>query len=112
MALRHPPDPHCMEIVPVVRYAVSRRLAGRPDYWDYATLLELEVLADEEERTSSALSNALAAVVEAWDPETAANNINLIIQVRQRRNELQPWVKEVESALLERVHVSVSRTGT
>ena len=66
----------------------------------------------DEGRASSALGNALAAVRESWEPETTANNINLIIQARQRRNELQPWVKEVETALLERAHASVSRTGT
>jgi len=59
MELRDPPDPRRLEILPVVRYTVSRRVAGKPDYWDYATLLELELLASDEERASSALSNAL-----------------------------------------------------
>jgi hypothetical protein len=109
MELRDPPDPRRLDILPIVRFAASRRLAGKPDYWDYATLLELEVLANDEERTASALGNALAAVRENWEAETTANNINLIIQGRQRRNELQPWVKEVETALLERANAGVSR---
>src|SRR6185369_1955531 len=38
MELREPPDPRQREILPVVTYAVKRRIAsGRPDYWDFAT---------------------------------------------------------------------------
>ena len=113
MELRDPPDPRRLEILPVVRYAVSRRTAAsRPDYWDYATLLELEVLASAEDRAMAALGDALAAARENWEPETTANNIHLIIDVRERRNELQPWVKEIEDALLDRAHVTVPKTGT
>ncbi|HEX8815095.1 MAG TPA: TRAFs-binding domain-containing protein, partial [Terriglobales bacterium] len=84
--------PQTHDINPVVRYAVSRRIAGQPDYWDYATLLELEVLANREDRAMSALANALASVREAWQPETTANNIRLIRTVRAGRSDLQPWI--------------------
>ena len=113
MELREPPDPRRLEILPVVRYAVSRRIASRqPDYWDYATLLELEVLANDEGRAMAALGDALAAVRETWEPETTANNIHLIIRVREHRNERQPWVKQIESALLDRANPAVANTGT
>jgi len=113
MELRDPPDPRRLEILPVVRYAVARRIAtSRPDYWDYATLLELEVLASAEDRAMAVLGDALASVRENWEPETTANNMHLIIEVRERRNELQPWVKEIEDALLDRAHVTVPKTGT
>jgi len=113
MELRDPPDPRRLEILPIVRYAVSRRIAtSRPDYWDYATLLELEVLASDETRAMAALGDALAAVRENWEPETTANNIHLIVDVRERRNQLQPWVKDIESALLDRANPAVPNTGT
>src|SRR5262249_5617866 len=112
MEIKDPPDPRRLDIVPVVRYAVSRRIAGKPDYWDYATLLELEVLANDEGRAAEALGKALAAVRESWEPESTANNMNLIIQVRQRRNELQAWVQEIEGALLKRANAPLSKTGT
>ena len=39
MEVADPPDPRREEILPVVRYAVERRIAtGEPDYWDHATL--------------------------------------------------------------------------
>lgn len=100
MELRDPPDPRRLDIIPVVRYAVCRRIAGRPDYWDYATLLELEVLANRETAAMAALGHTLASVREAWEPETTANNIRLIRTVRVTRNELQPWIEGLEQALL------------
>ena len=34
-----------LRVIPVVRYSVERRIAGgKADYWDWATLLEIEVL--------------------------------------------------------------------
>ena len=42
-------------VLPVVRYAVERRLAsGAPDYWDHATMLELAVLASASGRSRRA----------------------------------------------------------
>jgi hypothetical protein len=47
MELRNPPDDRRKELVPVVRYAVQRKIEkGKPDYWDYASLLELAVLGE------------------------------------------------------------------
>ena len=42
MELAEPPDPRREKVLPVVAYAVERRIAAeKPDYWDYATCLEL-----------------------------------------------------------------------
>lgn len=111
MELRDPPDPRRLDIIPVVRYAISRRIAGQPDYWDYATLLELEILANREERAMSALSHALASVRETWEPETTANNIRLIRTVRAGRNEIQPWISNIEEALFSRAAAGTARAG-
>ena len=49
MELKEPPDPRRGQLIPVVTYAVERRIAtGKPDYWDHATLLELDVLGKDE----------------------------------------------------------------
>ena len=45
MEMMPKPDPRQAEILPVVRYAASRKAAKNADYWDHATLLELGVLA-------------------------------------------------------------------
>ncbi|HVO84885.1 MAG TPA: TRAFs-binding domain-containing protein [Syntrophobacteria bacterium] len=104
MELKEPPDPRRLQIIPVVSYAVDRRIATGEltrgtDYWDYATRLELAVLAKDETRAADALARALASVREPWEPETTARNLRLIRKARERRGEVLPWAKEIEGAL-------------
>jgi hypothetical protein len=100
MELKDPPDSRRFEIMPVVTYAVERRIAvGEPDYWDHATILELAILAKDEQKAKSALSHALASVREPWEPETTARNLCLIREIREKRRETIPWAKKIEEEL-------------
>jgi tetratricopeptide (TPR) repeat protein len=100
MELKDPPDPRKGRLIPVVAYAVERKIAtGKPDYWDHATLLELAVLAKDQSRAMDALGNALAAVRESWEPETTARNLRLIREARERRQDEIPWPVEIENEL-------------
>lgn len=100
MELKEPPDARREQLIPVVAYAVARRIAsGKPDYWDHATRLELAVLANDETEAASALADALANVREAFEPETTARNLRLIKEARARRGERVPWVERVEMEL-------------
>jgi tetratricopeptide (TPR) repeat protein len=103
MEVRQPPDPRREQVRPTVDYAAERKIAsGKPDYWDYATRLELAVLAKDETRAGSALSDALAAIRESWEPETTARNLRLISEARAQRGEDAAWigpiVQELQSA--------------
>jgi tetratricopeptide (TPR) repeat protein len=103
MELKDPPDARRLKLIPVVTYAVERKIAlGKPDYWDYATLLELAMLAKNEEKAMKALSDALAAIREVWEPETTARNLRLIREARERRQELVQWPKGIEEELMRR----------
>jgi tetratricopeptide (TPR) repeat protein len=100
MELKDPPDPRGGALVPVVRYAVERRVeAGKPDYWDYSTLLELAVLAKDESKAIASLTAALAKLREPWEAETTARNLRLIREARERRGEGFAWALEIEQAL-------------
>src|SRR6516164_6208940 len=100
MELRNPPDERRKELFPVVRYSIQRKIEkGNPDYWDYATLLELAVLEGNKDTASQALGDALANVREKWEPETTARNIRLIRETRQARSEPTPFEADVEQAL-------------
>ena len=100
MELKEPPDPHREALIPVVAYAVERRIAaGKPDYWDHATLVELGVLGNDEARAMAALARALAAVRESWEPETTARNLRLIRAARAGRGVDVPWARAVETEL-------------
>ncbi|MGA8172407.1 MAG: TRAFs-binding domain-containing protein [Methylocystis sp.] len=79
MALTKPADPRIARLAPTVRYAVERKIArGAGDYWDYATLVELAVIADDLDEAESNLPTALANLREGWEAETTARNLTLI----------------------------------
>jgi len=112
MEIMEPPDPQRLEILPVVAYAVKRKVAaGNPDYWDYATQLELAVLGKKEEAASEALCDACAAIREKWEPETTARNLRLIREARERRGETVPWAQEAEAELERKAAGPPSRTS-
>lgn len=103
MELQDKPDPAQKDLLPVVRYAALQRVGrddgNAADYWDHATLLELAVLAREEEDAMDAASAALAVVREPWEPATTARNLRLIREAREQRDEDTGWIVEIEDAL-------------
>jgi hypothetical protein len=101
MELREPPHPQREELLPVVRYAVTRRIAGStPDYWDYATLLELAVLGNDGEKAAELLGKALIAMRETWEAETTGRNLRLIAETRKQRGEDVQWIEKLVAALV------------
>ena len=100
MELQEPPDNERLKLIPVVRYSVERRIAsGRPDYWDWATLLELEILAKNERAASAALGQALAEAKEEFEPETTRRNLRLIREAREEREDPVSWAAMLEEEL-------------
>jgi hypothetical protein len=103
MEFRDPPDPRREKLLPIVTYGVERQIAlGKPDYWVHATRLELAVLANNEPAARVALADALAAVRESWEPATTLRTLRLFREVRERRREAVPWLKQLEEALEQR----------
>lgn len=88
------------KLIPVARFAVEQRLRSRqPDYWDFATMLELAVLESNEELANQHLDESLAAAKETWMPETTARNLGLIREGRAARGEEIAWLDQVVNAL-------------
>src|SRR5688500_20313025 len=93
-------DPRQSELLPIVRYAVNRRLTDKkPNYWDHATLLELSVLASDVNGAEDALSDALASNPEKWQTKTTANNLRLIREAREKRQVDVSWIAALEDEL-------------
>jgi hypothetical protein len=110
MEIREPPDPDRLKLLPVVSYATERRIArGKPDYWDYASRLELAVLEKDETVALDALGQALTCVREVWEPETTARNLSLIRDARQRRNQPVAWAEEMEKELQRKAQSMATR---
>lgn len=100
MEIRDPGGKAQQELLPVVRYANARRIAGGGgDYWDHATQLELAILARDQEAAESAASAALAMVREPWEPQSTARNLSLIRESRAGAGESLPWAEEIEQEL-------------
>ncbi len=100
MEIRMPPDARREVLLPVVAYAVERKIAsGKPNYWDYATLLELAVLARDEQRAMETLGRVLTMVHESWWPESTADNLQLVREARESREDPVPWMQYIEDTL-------------
>ena len=100
MEIIEPPDSRRTKLIPVVAYAVERRIAaGKPDYWDHATRLELAILAKDEAAAFETLTDALVSLRESWEPQTTARNLRLIREIREHRGESVPWALDIEREL-------------
>jgi hypothetical protein len=96
MELMEPPDQRRLALLPVVRYAVERKIAaGATGYWDYASLVELAVLANDEKTAQEALELALASTHRRWQMESTVRNLGLIRSAWARRGKVVAWVDEV-----------------
>ena len=104
MEMTDPIDKRQSQLLPVVLYSVERRISSKhPDYWDYATLLELNILSNNQDKAMDSLENALASIREKWEPKTTANNIKLIIDERKKRGSETNWSEEILNELLKAV---------
>ena len=105
MELQDTVDERQAKLLPLVHYAAERRLAsGEADYWDHATLVEVAVLSNNKDAAAEALSDALVSVREIWEPESTANNLQMIIDARKERGEDVAWVEEIREELLNAAH--------
>ena len=87
------------QLLPVVRFAVEKRLGDHPDYWDHATMFELSVLENDLGAAEEHLANALAIVREPWESKTTANNIRMIERARKERGIDTAWLMRFIEAL-------------
>jgi hypothetical protein len=101
MEVRGQPQDGRELLIPIVSYAVERRIAsGKPEFWDYATMVELAVLGKDETAAHSALAAARdAAGSEPWKCESLARNLQLIHEARAARGESLPWVEAIIQGL-------------
>jgi hypothetical protein len=85
MSLADPPDPRREALVPVVAYAVRRRIAqGGGDYWDHATLFELAIIALDADMAAEAFADMTACAHEGWMRETTLRNASLLLASAKR----------------------------
>jgi hypothetical protein len=100
MELKIPVDPRQKEILPVVSYVVDRQISmGRPNYWDFATRLEVAILSRDKIKAEIAIAAVLAQESEAWQRESTSRNLTLIMEAWDSRSEDSGWVHNFISNL-------------
>ena len=73
-------------LLPVVRFAAEQKLRGQqPNYWDYATILELAVHAGDALGANQVMDKVLSTCEETWQPKTTADNLRIIADRRRER---------------------------
>ncbi|MGE5343646.1 MAG: TRAFs-binding domain-containing protein [Candidatus Omnitrophota bacterium] len=93
--------PRKKELHEVVKSSVKQKLfIGIPDYWGYATLLELAVLENNQEEALQYLNNVLKEKAEPWQLETTARNLHFIRENREKRGISDRWIADIEVSLL------------
>jgi hypothetical protein len=91
-----------LRLVPAVEYAVKSKMKRKkPDYWDWATLLELAVIENKTETAEEYFYEASPLAVESWMFGTTRKNLNLIKEFRKARGDNSDGIMEI-LRLLER----------
>jgi hypothetical protein len=86
-----------LRMVPAVEYAVLSKMKRKePDYWDYATLLELAVIENNMDVASDNIYSARPLATESWMIGTTLNNLEKIRNYRAERGEN---ISEIESVI-------------
>ncbi|NQY54761.1 MAG: DUF4071 domain-containing protein [Campylobacteraceae bacterium] len=93
-------DPRKDELIPIVKYAVKQKMKNSSDYWDYATLLELHILDNNEEAANGILFEVIENIREPFEPKTTANNIKMIRMNKESKELNCDWIKGIEEKLL------------
>lgn len=77
-----------LRLVPAVEYAVNAKMKRKtPDYWDYATLLELAVIESRFSVAEKFFYKAKPLAIEAWMFGTTKENLSKILNFRKERTE-------------------------
>jgi tetratricopeptide (TPR) repeat protein len=107
MAIADPGDPEVARLAEVVRYAVERKIAAKEeDYWDYATLVELAVIAGDFDEAKRQLDSALALFDRKgfpWNAQTTTDNFRAIAEAGRARGADMAALDEIIATLETRV---------
>jgi tetratricopeptide (TPR) repeat protein len=100
MTVRNASDPEIARLLPVVQYSAERAAASSSaEYWDYATLVEVAVLADDPDSARRWLGRALAADPQPMEIETTLKSLDRVLGAKRDAavdvSELEQLVEEL-----------------
>lgn len=84
-------------LIPLVSFAVARRGgASSSDYWDLAAVFELAVIGRDYQSATSMLPRVLRAAEEGWMASTTADNLDLIVGLREEKEDTSDLERFIE----------------
>jgi MAP3K TRAFs-binding domain len=89
-------------LVPLVSFAVARRGADSSDYWDLATVLELNCIGKDWPIAAKVLPKVLAAGKQSWKIKTTRDNLQVLKSARERSGQPAAELDAVISAFQSR----------
>lgn len=101
MYIENPDREDLKKLLPVVKFAVSKKMEKQGgDYWDQATLFELDILERDFSGAKKNLEAAACLIREVWEPETTLKTLRMIRKAREQAGDhveqLQRFEKDLE----------------
>lgn len=86
--------------LPLVEFSIMRRLKKTNEYWGYVSLMELEVIRDNQEKAMENMYAALSSPHAPWKREITARHIKRIYEYKSGIGQQNiNWIKEIVNEL-------------
>ena len=75
-------------MAPVVEFSIERKMERmKPDYWDYASLLEIALIENDNEKAKLLLGKIITTAPDTWMIDTTLNNFKVRVDYRKERGQ-------------------------
>jgi len=93
-------DERVHNLAPAVLYATESKIKTKtPDYWDYATVIELTVISNDTKRALEYLGKVMTLPFNPFERKSTIGNLKLIIDKKKNDGEDIKWIKEIAEEL-------------
>ncbi len=100
MYIENPGNEDLRKLLPVVKFAVTKKMEKQgTDYWDQASLFELDILEHDFDGAKKHLEAAARLIREVWEPETTLKNLRMIRKIREQVGDDAEQLKGFEKDL-------------
>ena len=89
-------QPLFRKYLPLVEFSIHRRLKATNEYWGYVSLMELELILDNQEKAIENLYAALSSPHAPWKREVTARHVRRIYNYKSKQTQQDiSWISEI-----------------
>lgn len=93
-------DKRMHNLAPAVLYATENKIKSKtPDYWDYATVIELAVISNDTKSAAEYLGKVMTLPFNPFERKSTIGNLKLIIDKKKNDGEDVKWIEEIADEL-------------